>query len=171
MFGIGKNKKKFYERRSPGDESGGGFTAFVWRSTKKIVLSLMLLALLGWSAFAANLDLAITGQLTWDGAVVNSLVSALNAGYVDFIPRLIAMFQHLMVQEPAQALLLNGIPNAVVYLFTFLWVSFIADILDQRRYEAFSFTFVALITLAVVGVLSVTGLGAVTVMSFIGMGG
>lgn len=171
MFGREKNSQKWYMNRSPGERAGGGgFNTFVWRSIKKIFLSLLLLAMLGWSAFAANIDDAIAGKVTWTGALMNSFVAALNNGYTEFIPRMIAIAQHLAAQEPAQAFLLNALPNIVVFLFTFLWVSFVADILDQRKYEAFSFSFITILTLLVVAVLSISGFGYVSVMSLMNGG-
>lgn len=169
MLGRNKGEKQWYENRAPGAKAGGGgFNAFVWRSIKKIFLSGVLLVILGLRDFVSNLNLVFTGQADIIAAIASSFVAALHNGYVDFIPRVIGFFTSLAGGLPADALVYNLIPNVVVYLFTFLWVSFVADILDQRKYEAFSFAFVSIITLIVVVIFAISGYGISSMMTLLG---
>jgi VIT1/CCC1 family predicted Fe2+/Mn2+ transporter len=149
-------------------EGGPSTTGFVWRSIKKIILSVMLIGLLALATLVTSLDQVWQGKISLQTAVANSYIAALAKGFTGFIPKFLLMFQYFVANQPAQAFVLCVIPNILVFLTLFLWMSVIADILDMQKHEAIGFHWVLLATLALLVIFSVSAIGIQAAMNLFG---
>ena len=158
MFG---RKKRMPIYRDPISYSGRGVgkSGWVWRSFKKMLVTVLLVGMLAGPTLLDGVDEFITGKISLQDMLVTSYIEALQKGFHDFIPNILGTFTNLMAKQPAHAIVMNMIPMFLMFSAVFLWISIIADVLDMQKHEAIPSMYVFVSTLIILFVFSLSAIG------------